>query len=207
MSYWFFYNSIIIAPESLLSKDFSQEYFIKKDLQQDFLDQDNWPSNIKILNFGTADQQSEDGEFTLNGNLKDGFENDPLAGATIFVRDLELAVSSDAYGKFEIKLPGGLHLFEIRMLGFESKIVGVNILSSSDWEIELLPEATELDEVLVNATADDSNIKSSIVGMTKLTPLDIKEMPVFLGEPDVIKSILTLPGVSVVGEGATSIRT
>ncbi len=196
-------NSIIIAPESLLIREFSQEYFIKKDLQQDFLNQDNWPSNIEILNLGKVDQQSADGEFTLKGKLKDGLEDSPLVGATIIVRGLELAVSSDIREEFKLKLPGGLHLFEIRMLGFEPKIIGVNILSSANWEIDLLPEATELDEVFVTGTADDSNIKSSIIGMTKLTPLDIKEMPVFLGEPDVIKSILTLPGVSTVGEGAS----
>jgi len=196
-------NSVIIAPEHLLTKEFSQEYFIKKDLQQNFLNQENWPSNVEIINLGIADQQSADVEFTLKGILKDGFEKDPLAGAAIFVKDLEMAVSSDRNGEFELKLPRGLHLIEIRMLGFETKLAGINVLNTTNWDVELLPEATELDEVLVNATADDSNIKSSIIGMTKLTPLDIKEMPVFLGEPDVIKSILTLPGVSTIGEGAS----
>lgn len=196
-------NSIIIAPESLLTREFSQEYFIKKDLQQDFLNQDNWPSNIEIVNLGNINQQNGDGELMISGTLKDGLENDPLAGAAIFVKDLEMAVSSDRNGEFELKLPGGLHLIEIRMLGFETKLVGINVLNTTNWDVELLPEATELDEVLVNATADDSNIKSSIIGMTKLSPLDIKEMPVFLGEPDVIKSILTLPGVSTIGEGAS----
>lgn len=196
-------NSIIIAPQAFLTKEFTQDYFIKKNQQQNFLNQDNWPPNIEILNLGIVDQQSSEEESIIKGILKDGIEGDLLSGATINVKDLKFAVSTDLNGKFELALPGGLHLIEIRMLGFESKIVGVNLLGTTDWEIEILPEATELDEVLIRATSDDSNVRSTMIGMTKLSPLDIKEMPVFLGEPDVIKSILTLPGVSTIGEGAS----
>lgn len=195
-------QSIIIAPESLITREFSQEYFIKKDLQQDFINQDNWPANIEIINLGKADQTSSDGEFVINGVVNDALEKDLVVGATIFVKDLDLAVSSDSNGKFILKLPGGLHLVEINMLGFEPKRIGVNLMGACSWNVDLLPEATELDEVLVSGTADDSNIKSNIIGMTKLSPVNIKEMPVFLGEPDLIKSILTLPGVSSIGEGA-----
>ena len=196
-------QSIIIAPESSISKEFSQEYYIKKDQQQDFNRQENWPLNITILNLGKNEVQSADGESLIMGVVKDALENDPLVGATILVKDLDIAVSSDANGKFSLKIPGGLHLFEIKMLGYEPNIVGVNLLGSTSWDVAMLSEATELDEILVSGTADNSNIVSNMVGMTKLSPVSIKEMPVFLGEPDVIKGLLTLPGVSSIGEGAS----
>lgn len=196
-------NSVIIAPTNLLSKEFSQEYFIRKDNQQKYFEEENWPSNIEIVNLGSATQQTNDSELTLETTIIDGMEGDLLVGALVRVKDLDLALSSNIEGKTIIQIPPGLHVLEISMLGYETLTVGVNLLNSATWNIELLTEATELDEVLVSATADDSNIKSTVVGMAKLSAVDIKEMPVFLGEPDVIKSILTLPGVSTIGEGAS----
>lgn len=195
-------NSVIIAPTDILSREFSQEYFIQKESQENFIQREGWPPNTQVINLGANDTNESDGELSIEATIRDGLEGDLLVGAVVVVKDLDVAVSSNSSGRFELQVPPGLHLVEISMLGYETKTVGLNLLSSSSWNIELLPEATELDEVLVSATSDDSNVRSTIVGMTKLSAVDIRDMPVFLGEPDVIKSLLTLPGVSTVGEGA-----
>lgn len=196
-------HSVIIAPESLLSREFSETYFVNKDRQQSFIAEDNWPSNLPIINLGESENQTTNDEFRISGYLTDELDGDTLAGATILLKDLDLAYTSDKHGFFYFTIPGGLHLCEIRMIGYETKVLGINLLSSATWNAQLLEEATQLDEVLVSARADDSNVRSSLIGLTKLTPLELKEMSVFMGEPDVIKSILTLPGVSTIGEGAS----
>ena len=62
-------------------------------------------------------------------------------------------------------------------------------------------EAYELDEVLLEAEAN-RNVSSALSGVDQLSIREIKRLPAFMGEIDVIKSILLLPGVSTVGEGA-----
>jgi hypothetical protein len=204
LSFAIYHNqAVIIAPSSLLSKDFSEEYFINKDKQQNYMKEDNLPANLEIVNLGKNETVSTTGQFTIAGNLIDGLDGETLAGASILVKDLDMAHTTDPNGRFLLHLPRGLHVCEIRMVGYDIKTIGINVLNSSTWNIELLPEATELDEILVTGTADDSNVKSSIIGLTKLSPVELREMPVFMGEPDVIKSILTLPGISTVGEGAS----
>lgn len=138
-------NSVIIAPTNLLSKKFSQEYFIRKDNQQKYFEEENWPSNIEIINLGSAAQQMSDSELILETTIKDGMEGDLLVGALVRIKDLDLALSSNIEGKTIIQIPPGLHVFEISMLGYETLTVGVNLLNSAAWHIELLTEATELD--------------------------------------------------------------
>ncbi|MDZ7606730.1 MAG: carboxypeptidase-like regulatory domain-containing protein [Cyclobacteriaceae bacterium] len=125
------------------------------------------------------------------------------AGGTIIIKDLDLAISTNATGEFEITLTEGYHLAEVRMVGYDSRTFSLNILGSSEWNIELLPEATELDEVLVRSSADNNNVTAVFAGVTTLNPVELREMPVFLGEPDVIKSILTLPGIAQSWRGAS----
>jgi hypothetical protein len=196
-------NSIIIAPESLLSREFSADYFINKERQLEYLNADNLPPNLEIINLGQGDNDNTTQGYQIAGVLTDELEGDTLSGASIMIKDLDMAVITNQKGSFLFTLSGGLHICEIRMVGYEVKTIGINVLNSTIWNPKILPEATELDEVLVSATADDSNVRSSIIGFTKLSPIELREMPSFLGEPDVIRSILTLPGISTIGEGAT----
>jgi hypothetical protein len=196
-------RSIIIAQESRLKKELSEEYFIDKDRRREYYNNETLPANLEIINLGKSDARELTENHTITGTVTDQLRGDSLTGASIFLKDLDIAFITDINGRFRFYLSGGTHLIEFRMVGYETKIMAVNLLGSVDWSVQLLPEATELDEIRINATADDHNVKSSLIGYTKLSPVELREMPTFLGEPDVIKSILTLPGVSTVGEGAS----
>ena len=195
-------NSVIIAPERQLSREFSQAYLVQRANQQRFMNEQAWPASTEFIELGEKSPDSENAIHTVRATLYDGLDNSTIVGAIMHVKDLDMTATSDQNGGISLDIPSGLHMVEITMLGYDSKIFGLTMTNDADWEIDLLPEATELDEVLVSATTDDNNVRSTVVGMSKISSLDIQEMPVFLGEPDVIKTILTLPGVSTVGEGA-----
>ncbi|MFY7731166.1 MAG: TonB-dependent receptor plug domain-containing protein, partial [Flavobacterium sp.] len=63
--------------------------------------------------------------------------------------------------------------------------------------------ASELQEVVINADKPRADVRTPQMGLNKLTVAEIKKMPVVLGEVDVIKSILQLPGVTNAGEGSS----
>jgi hypothetical protein len=60
-----------------------------------------------------------------------------------------------------------------------------------------------LDEVVIQTDIEKINIKSTQMSVNKLTSKTIKQIPVVLGESDIIKSIILLPGVTSAGEGAS----
>lgn len=67
-----------------------------------------------------------------------------------------------------------------------------------------LPNQT-LDEVIVSATGADRNLKAAEMGRHILGRESILKLPVLFGEPDIVKSLQTLPGVSQGVEGFTGL--
>lgn len=64
--------------------------------------------------------------------------------------------------------------------------------------IELEEEDHMLDEVLI-VSGRIQNVKSVQLGMEKLQPALLKNIPTAMGEVDVLKMIQTLPGIKTVG--------
>ncbi len=69
---------------------------------------------------------------------------------------------------------------------------------------DTLPNQT-LDEVIVSATGANRNLKAAEMGRHILGKEAILRLPVLFGEPDVIKTLQTLPGVSQGVEGFTGL--
>jgi hypothetical protein len=72
-------------------------------------------------------------------------------------------------------------------------------------DIEMLEDIIPLKEVIIEAEKD-INISGMQMGLDKLDAQSMKKVPPILGEVDVLKIALTLPGVQTVGEGANGIN-
>ena len=193
---------VIIAPEKLMDKEFSQDYFITKKRQEDLLKTQKWSSASEIITVGDSIEQSNNTTATIEGNIFDRISGDSLQGVNLYFEALDQTSTTDSRGNFKLNIPIGYNLLEISYVGYETRKVILQVYNDDHVSIELTPDAHELEEVLITGEAVDDNIQSVIIGITRLKPRQIKELPVFLGEADVIKSILTLPGVTSVGEGA-----
>ena len=61
----------------------------------------------------------------------------------------------------------------------------------------------DLDEVVIEAQSDHTKIEDSNAGLEFISSSSLKDLPTFLGEPDLIRSLELLPGVSTVGEASS----
>ena len=196
-------SSIIIAPSDILSREYSLNYYHMKDQQNLYRAETSFNSNVESLNLGNGNAGGGSNGYKINGIVYDKLEGQRLNNATIIIKDLDLIITTNGTGEFEMTLTDGPHMVDVRTMGYDTRTFSVNIAGPAEWNIDLVPEATELDEVTVRSSADNNNVAAAFAGVTTLNPVELREMPVFLGEPDVIKSILTLPGISTVGEGAS----
>ena len=81
---------------------------------------------------------------------------------------------------------------EYRYLGYETIIKNISLTSNQRIDLELGEQGTELTEVVVTAEPEDINVSGVQMSTQKLDIGVISKLPSFLGEVDVIKSILTL---------------
>ncbi|MBT5151548.1 MAG: TonB-dependent receptor [Flavobacteriales bacterium] len=153
---------------------------------------------LSILFFSTAYAQN----VTLSGYIKDAANGEELINASIVNEKFQGTVTN-IYGFYSLTLPEGKYTFTVSYIGYESIVKTLTIKESQTLDFELKEATNELAEVEVTAKRLDENLNRAEMSTTQLTAKQIKAIPQFLGEFDVIRSITLLPGVTTVGEGAS----
>jgi len=142
-------------------------------------------------------------EVTINGYIKDASNGETLIGATAYIQELALGVTSNEYGFYSITVPAATYNVEFNYLGFVTQIKTLDIQSNLKLDIELQEEGKMIEEIVIVGEAKDDNVTNVEMSVSKLDVGTIKKMPSLLGEVEIIRSIQLLPGVTSVGEGAT----
>ncbi len=142
-------------------------------------------------------------KFTFSGTISEASSNETLIGVTIAFPDLKTGVTTNEYGFYSITLPEGEYNLVVSYLGFQ-EIKEVIILNTNiKRDFSLTEEMEQLEEVVVTDDAEGLDIRKPQMSVNTLAVKTIKQIPVVLGEADVIKSLLLLPGVSNAGEASS----
>jgi hypothetical protein len=142
-------------------------------------------------------------KFTLSGIITDSKTNETLIGVNVYIPEIKSATRTNEYGFYSITLPEGNYNIEISYIGFQTITKNVILLESTKTNFSLFDSSEVLKEVIISGQNSSSNIRSPEMSLNKLSISSIKKMPVVLGEVDIIKSLLLLPGVTNAGEGAS----
>ncbi|HEY9114925.1 MAG TPA: TonB-dependent receptor, partial [Bacteroidales bacterium] len=139
--------------------------------------------------------------FTLSGYVKSATNKEAIVGGRLIIKETGAGTTTDENGFYTLRLKKGTYTLEVNSL--ESKEQKVRIIGLSDGTLDFSLEENQymLDEVEINSAVDD-NVRGIQMGYEKLTAKELKEVPTVLGERDIVKVALLLPGVQVVGEGA-----
>lgn len=141
--------------------------------------------------------------FTLSGSVLEENSNETLIGVNIIFPNERVGTITNEYGFFSITMPKGEYEVVISYLGYKQRIETI-ILDQNISQTFTLNESLEsLDEVIITENVEKLNIKSPQMSVNALSSSTIQQIPVVLGEADVIKAITLLPGVTSAGEGAS----
>lgn len=144
----------------------------------------------------------KNGEVVLRGMVMDVKNDAPLVGASVVVKDIDKGITTNARGTFEMSIPAGQHVVTISYINYEEKVVDLDIYDDGELNVNLDETPTLLEEVVV-ADKAFSNVMGNRGGQTSIKLTEVKRMPSFMGQVDLIRQVQTLPGVTSVGEVAT----
>ena len=142
---------------------------------------------------------------TINGYIKDGATGETLIGATISLKGNTKGIASNAYGFYSITLTEGNYNLLISFIGYKSTTINLQLQKDTFLNIVLQTGINLSQEVVVTAKKRDNNIKVAQMGKISLPIEQIKSVPAFLGEVDLLKVVQLLPGVRNAGEGSAGI--
>jgi hypothetical protein len=153
---------------------------------------------IALSSFITAQEKH-----TFSGTITDSQSNETLIGVNIIFPELQSGTMTNEYGFFSITLPAGTYKVQLSYLGYTTISESIELNSDVSKKFKLIESAESLDEVVIINDVEKLNIKKPQMSVNALSIKTIKNMPVVLGEVDVIKSITLLPGVTNAGEGSS----
>ena len=122
-----------------------------------------------------------------------------MSGVTLFIEDPLIGTVTDAFGFYSIRLPPGRRELVIRGMEIKETKRQLMLYSDGKLDIELEEQLYVLSEITVRANKVD-NIRSVSLGMERLKMVNVKNIPTVMGEADVLRIVMTLPGVKSAGE-------
>jgi len=141
--------------------------------------------------------------FTISGTITEASSNETLIGVTLLVPEINTGVTTNDYGFYSLTLPEGDYQIRRSYLGYQDIVQTISLTEDLRLNFEMFEEVEQLDEVVVTEDVEKINIRKPQMSVNTLSVQTIKKIPVILGEADVIKSLLLLPGVTSAGEASS----
>lgn len=157
---------------------------------------------ISLLLFSTTLLLAQS-KFTISGTVANKSNNETLIGATIIISEAKTSVITNSYGFYSVTLPKGDYTIIISYMGFDNVEERISLTQNTKRNFVMNEKSKTLGEVVITSNRNKVDISKPEMSTNKLSIATIKKMPAIMGEVDVLKSILQLPGVTNAQEGAT----
>jgi len=181
ISFRFFQNnSVVIFPKGSDGKNLTDSH------------------SIQVLVIGDPLNEGRYSTAKIKGRVVDGKNLEPITGAIIFHAQTGTGTTTNKSGYYEMTLPTGSQTLQISFMGYEVLKQKIKLIENGTADFELFEESHSLEEVTI--LGDNNKASKAQMSMIKVNSRMMKELPVLMGEADVIKSIIMMPGVSSVGE-------
>jgi hypothetical protein len=155
-----------------------------------------------VLLFSTVHSFSQE-KFTLSGTITDNNSNETLIGVNVLIPQLKTSAITNEYGFYSITLPRGSYKIQVTSIGLQTIEETIDLNQNTKRNFKLSSAENVLQEIVINGNDSKTENRKPEMSVNKLSVATIKKMPVVLGEVDIIKSILLLPGVTNAGEAAS----
>jgi hypothetical protein len=162
-------------------------------------------AETKLHEIGIKTATIRPGTATLAGTIVDMKTGEPVIGAVVLVQDPWTAAATNQFGYYSITLPRGRHEVQLKSVGMKNTKRQIMLYSDGKLNLELQEDVVALKEVNIEA-GRDANVSGMQMGVEKLDIRTLKQVPTAFGEADILKVVLTLPGVKSVGESSTGLN-
>jgi hypothetical protein len=206
-------NKVILSKGSSVKTSFREEFmgYIERTLKKGE-DQDYNPPAVKekesvisdeyrIFRIGQPAAGKNSASAVLSGRVTGTEDGRGVGGVIVYIEKLKMGAMTNDAGYYSVNLPKGQYQVEFRMIGMQTARRNIILYSGGTLNIDMHESTSEVEAVVI--TGNRSNIVRDVrTGIEKINIKMLKQIPMGLGEADVLKSSLLLPGVQTVGEAS-----
>lgn len=143
-------------------------------------------------------------KYVVSGTIKDARTGETLIGATITtLATNQKGVTSNDFGFYSITLPEGDHTLQISYVGYKTITQKISLHQNLVLDQSLGTDVVLNEVVIKDVSGANDHISNPQMGLNKLDVNLMNNVPVLLGEKDILKTIQLLPGVKSTGDANT----
>ena len=155
----------------------------------------------KVYTIGDPALDKGNGRKAVTGVVTEAESGEPLYGVVIFDEKTGSYTRSDRGGHYRLSLPSGDNVLNFSADGKEDVTLRVLVHSDGSLNVMMTEKVTMLKEAVVSAESMAQH-RNTEMGVERVSVKTINKIPSAFGEGDVIKAVLTLPGIQSTGEAS-----
>ncbi|MCK0132364.1 TonB-dependent receptor [Flavobacteriaceae bacterium F08102] len=208
-------NQVVITQNRVIYGDLPEEFFGKSTAEKEIetveeevaspvlygKQQSVKKSVIETVRIGKEDLRDKRSKFSLRGFVRAIKTGKPLSNVTVKLVNSPTGVVTDQKGQYKLNLNKGLNTLEVSSLGFSRVLKNLIIFNDGSLDFELSEEIEELDEVIVSSRRS-TNVDEVEIGSNEVNSEESKNIPMVMGERNILKVATSLPGITTAGEGS-----
>jgi hypothetical protein len=157
-------------------------------------------SNLSVILFCLTFSVGHTQNCALHGYLTDAATQEPLVGASVYAPETGRGVITNYAGYYSLSLPcKARQRVVFHQIGYSPDTLTLALTRDSSYSVAL--QVLELAAVEVKA----AKLQKRMPGQINMPVKTLARIPVMLGEPDLIKSLMLLPGFAPTTEGTAGL--
>jgi hypothetical protein len=141
--------------------------------------------------------------YRIYGYVYDQESNESLLSAHITNSNPKKHTVTNQSGFYTLLLPGGSRTLTLSYIGYDSQDINIDLRNDTLINIFLTPKNEIIGEVEIHG--DKPIHEQTLMGKNTLTSKKIEQIPSFVGIPDLMKAVTTIPGITFGRDGRSSI--
>lgn len=159
----------------------------------------------QIITIGRRGSGSGTEKAAIMGRILDQENGEPLISVPVYIVETKTGSVSDINGFFTMALFPGKYNVLIEYLGYSKEKFILQVYSGGNLSLSLKKAAIYLQDVVIKGELQ-TGIRVKVPGLDQITPQAIKSVPMMMGERDILKVSVTLPGIISASEGGAGIN-
>lgn len=160
---------------------------------------------LKTIRVGKAGSARSQAKVKVFGRILDEETGEPMSYATMYVSEIKSAAVADVNGFFTIQLKPGEYNALFEFLGYQKERYLLEVRAEGECTVYMRKAVIQMKEFIVHGDRQQ-NLMAKDAGFEKISMKKIKELPMMMGERNIMNVSALLPGIVSTGEGSSGLN-